>query len=335
MKGVRKLLFPFSLLYGFVVWIRNFLYDKQIFKSISYDFPIICVGNLRVGGTGKTPMIAYLIELLQKDYSVGVLSRGYRRKTKGFVLADKNTTAMDVGDEPHQLYKKFKDSIVSVDENRVHGVNVLMRMGKPLEVLLLDDAFQHRKIRARFNILLTSYNDLYVDDFMLPMGNLRDGKKQAKRADIVVVTKCPMDLSKEKQHLILKKLGIGVHQKVFFSGIQYGNVLLNEHTELSFDVLKQKRFTLVTAIANAKPLVSFLKERGLDFEHLRFADHHHFSDSELSLLSKKDFLLTTEKDFTKLYVLTNCYYLPIAFSFLKEQSDFNDFVLDFIKNVKA
>ncbi|MEY2867889.1 MAG: hypothetical protein RIR01_289, partial [Bacteroidota bacterium] len=194
MNLLRKILFPFAILYGLVTAIRNFLFDKGILKSYAFDLPIIAVGNLSVGGTGKTPQIEYLIRLLSTKYKVATLSRGYKRKSEGFVLADANVNAEILGDEPFQFFQKFPNIQVAVDANRKNGIEQLLSKNSKPEVILLDDAYQHRKVKAGFYILLTAYGDIYADDFMLPTGNLRESRSGAHRADVVVVTKCPPNL---------------------------------------------------------------------------------------------------------------------------------------------
>ncbi|MFI2743900.1 tetraacyldisaccharide 4'-kinase [Zhouia sp. PK063] len=322
MQLLRKILFPFSLLYLLIVKLRNFLFNKQVFKSTSFNFPLICVGNLSVGGTGKTPMIEYLISLLKDEYEIGVLSRGYKRKTNGFLLAKENITVEELGDEPFQYYRKFKNIKVAVDANRVEGVSKLKNEFPELDAVLLDDAFQHRKIKAKFNILLTVYNDLFVDDLMLPTGNLRDAKAEANRAQIIVVTKCPENLSIEEREYILKKIKPQNNQNVYFTAISYASVFYGETGVLSFPEAMKNKFTLVTGIAKPKPLVSFLKKHDFNFEHKEYADHHHFSSQEIEELRKESLIITTEKDFVRLqYQLSNVFYLPIKVDFLFNQKE--------------
>lgn len=314
MKFIRIILFPFVPIYFLVTWFRNLAYDKGWFKSMSYDFPVVCVGNLSAGGTGKTPMVEYLIRLLKDKTKLATLSRGYGRKTKGFLLAKDNITATELGDEPFQFYHKFKDEItVAVDEDRQHGIVTLRALKIKPEVVILDDAFQHRKVKAGYNILLTTYANLYVDDFVLPTGNLREPKKGAKRANIIVVTKCPELLSQEEKEAIVLKLKPNVYQHVFFSHIGYNDSVLNETEKVSLKELKS--FTLVTGIANAKPLVDYLKSQQLDFNHIEFKDHHNFTADDIKRLSKLDSIITTEKDYMRLkneaILKDKLYFLPI------------------------
>ena len=223
LKSFRFVLFPLSIIYGFVIWVRNKLYDKNILKSASFNFPVICVGNLSVGGTGKTPMVEYLIRLLKTEYKVATMSRGYKRKTKGFAIANNNTTALDIGDEPMQFYKKFPDITVSVAEERLVSIPQLLHDKPNTNVIILDDAFQHRQVKAGLNILLTEYRDLFTRDFILPAGNLRDLKSSYKRADIIVVTKCKSHLNEEEKSQIIKEIKPLAHQKIFFTKIEYAS----------------------------------------------------------------------------------------------------------------
>ena len=248
MKQVRFLLFPFAALYYLITSFRNFLFDKKVLKSTSFSIPVIIVGNLSVGGTGKTPQIEYLIRLLSDTFKIAVLSRGYKRKTKGFFWVHKNASVDEVGDEPLQFFKKFKNIHVAVDESRVHGIQQLLENQKP-EVVLLDDAFQHRKLKGSFYILLTSYANLFVNDFLLPVGNLRESGSGAKRANTIIITKCPKDLSEKEQQKIIKKIKPLKNQRVFFTEISYsetvkGNDNMNLQDLVDFEIL------LVTGIAN-------------------------------------------------------------------------------------
>ncbi|RED48299.1 tetraacyldisaccharide 4'-kinase [Seonamhaeicola aphaedonensis] len=334
MNLIRNILFPFVPLYHFVTWVRNKLYDWGVKKSSSYAFPVICVGNLSVGGTGKTPMIEYLINLLKKDYRVATLSRGYKRVTDGFQLANKDSNVETIGDEPFQFYSKFKnDVMVAVDADRNNGIINLKSIENSPEVILLDDAFQHRKIKAGLNILLTTYTNPYFNDFTLPTGNLREPKSGAKRADVIIVTKCPDDLNTEKKLTIIKKIKPKKHQQVFFSSIKYSN---NVFSETDFKKINElHKFTLVTGIANAKPLVKFLKDQHLDFEHLNFKDHYTFTQNDIDNLIDKALIITTEKDFMRLKqyesLKSKLYYLPIEVVIDKEAS-FNKAIKGYLKN---
>lgn len=332
MKLIRKILFPFVPIYYLITWLRNKLYDLGIKKSVSYSFPVICVGNLSVGGTGKTPMIEYLINLFKDDFKVATLSRGYKRKTKGFNLANANSTAESIGDEPFQFYNKFKnDILVAVDSDRNNGIKNLRSLNNKPEVILLDDAFQHRKVKAGFNILLTTYNTIYTKDFVLPTGNLREPKSGAKRANIIIVTKCPTDINKSEKDKILKQLSPKIYQHVFFSSIAYSNEVFSTDASKSLDTLPN--FTLVTGIANPKPLVNFLKNKKLTFMHLSYKDHHDFSQQEILQLEKQRLIVTTEKDFMRLKqyksLKDKLYYLPIKIA-IKNDDKFNSCIKEYV-----
>lgn len=318
MKLLRKIGFPISLVYGLVVYIRNVLFDKGIFKSVSYSTPTICVGNLSVGGTGKTPMIEYLIALLKENRKIAVLSRGYGRKSKGFVKAGPSTTVEQIGDEPFQIFKKYPEVTMVVDADRQHGISLLEVQEKP-DLILLDDAFQHRKVQPSISILLTAHGHLYVDDWYLPTGNLRDSKKEARRADFIVVTKCPPYLKFEDQESIIKKLRPLTHQQVLFSSLVYDTVLQGDGRTLELEELRTKKVLLVTGIANPKPLVSYLKEASITLEHMKFGDHHFFTEKEINTFNSKALILTTEKDFVRLKgKVDNLYYIRIEHRFLGE-----------------
>jgi tetraacyldisaccharide 4'-kinase len=314
MNLLRKILFPLVPFYSVGVFLRNKAYDLKLISSRSYEFPLICVGNISVGGTGKTPMIEYLISLLSNSYRLATLSRGYGRTTKGFHLATPVSTAETIGDEPYQLHKKFGSIDVAVCENRQKGLSKLRELTPKPQVILLDDAFQHRKVNPGFSILLTPYHKLYSDDFLLPYGDLRESRSGAERAQIVVVTKCPADLSATTQRHIRSQLKLLAHQHLFFSSIVYDNVVVSRSQKKAISSLKSQPITLVTGIANSQPLVSFLNDQSIEFEHLSFGDHHRFSDSELKRIASKKIVLTTEKDFARLEKLNHSelYYLPIT-----------------------
>ncbi|TYB79295.1 tetraacyldisaccharide 4'-kinase [Bizionia myxarmorum] len=332
MKLLRKILVPIVPIYYLVTWLRNRFYDWGIFKSKSYNQAIICVGNLSTGGTGKSPMIEFLIERLKNSYQIATLSRGYKRETDGFRLANDSDNAKTLGDEPFQFYNKYHNEIqVSVDSNRQRGIENLMGLSKKPDVILLDDAFQHRKVSAGFNILLTTYHELYTDDWVLPTGNLREPKQGAKRAQIIVVTKCPEEISTSEKEQIISKLKPETFQQVFFSSIGYSDLVFSENESRS--LMDLESFTLITGIANANPLVAYLKNKGLEFEHLNFPDHHVFTDSDINKLEEKGLLLTTEKDFMRLKTFqslnANLFYLPIK-AVVHEEEVFNTSILNYV-----
>ncbi|MEY2701650.1 MAG: Tetraacyldisaccharide 4-kinase, partial [Bacteroidota bacterium] len=271
MNLVRKILFPVSIIYWLVTFIRNWLYDKGVFKSTSFDVPVIAVGNLSVGGTGKTPQIEYLMDLLADTYKVAVLSRGYKRKSKGFVLADEQATVELIGDEPFQFFTKFKDKcLVAVDADRRNGINNLLKLATRPQVILLDDAFQHRKVKADVYILLTAYNELFCDDFILPFGNLREPSLGKNRANIVVVTKCPADLDGLQQQNVLDKLQVKC--PVFFSSIVYDDFVYNDTLKMDVEVIKKESKLLVAGIANPASFFDYLQDK--NDQLLIYPDHY-------------------------------------------------------------
>lgn len=307
LKSFRYLLLPISLLYGMIIWLRNWLFDKNIFRSSSFNFPVICVGNLAIGGTGKTPMTEYLLTLLKDKYQVATLSRGYKRKTKGFAIATTSTTALDIGDEPMQFHQKFPEVTVAVGEERLVAVPQILHDRPETELIILDDAFQHRSIQAGLNIILTDFNNLYTRDFMMPAGDLRDTRSSAKRADIIIVTKCPANLSVDEKEKIIIELKPISTQKVYFTEIIYSPPLhLFSRKELRD--LSSKHCLLITGIANPQPLKEFLNKITPGYDMLRYADHHIFSSDDLRDIIKgyekmpfsQKIILTTEKDSVRL-----------------------------------
>lgn len=330
MKLIRFLFFPFAIIYDVVTTIRNYFYDVHIFKSVRFKIPVIAVGNLSVGGTGKSPQIEYLIRLLQNDKKVAVLSRGYKRKTSGFILINETHSAEDVGDEPLQFYKKYENISVAVDADRANGIRQLQKLVQP-EVVLLDDAFQHRKVTAGFYILLTKFNDLYTNDFLLPTGNLRESRRGAKRADVIIVTKCPENLSENEQSNIRAKLKITSNQKLFFTSISYHKTTAGSHS-ITLDELEEYEILLVTGIANPTPFVDFLQKKKCKIHHLDFPDHYDFTEADIikinqkfeGMNSSKKMILTTEKDYMRLFKkLKNLSYLEIETQFLNEEQELN------------
>lgn len=334
MNLLRKILFPFAVLYGIITSIRNFLFDKGVLKSTSFDVPIIAVGNLSVGGTGKTPQIEYLIRLLSDKYQVATLSRGYKRQSEGFVLADANSNAVILGDEPFQFFQKFKNIQVAVDANRTNGIQQLLSQPQKPEIILLDDAFQHRKVKAGFYILLTSYGDLYADDWMLPTGNLRESRSGAKRANIVIVTKCPADLGESEQENIRRKLKLDVSQQLYFTYIDYDDNIYSQTEKIAIEEIKNSQKLLLAGIAKPAPFFKFLKSAA--DECLTFPDHHHFTESDITTIAKKakeHKIITTEKDYVRLKdtnIAPQLYYLPIKSSFINYQNNFDTTILNYV-----
>ncbi len=334
------ILAPFSWLYGAVTRFRNFLYDIGLKKSYSFNQAVISVGNLSVGGTGKTPMIEYLVRLLSNEYSIAILSRGYGRRTKGFRLAGESDNASTIGDEPFQFYKKFnpdsyRDKVeVAVCENRVDGINQLLTLKKSIQVILLDDAFQHRRVKPLFSILLTDFTKPFFKDYILPKGRLRESRRGSSRSDLVVVTKCNNPSQEIEINYEMEIQSCAGAKPVFFSAIGYNKPISIENAQISKDVV------LVTGIANSKPMVDHISEKVNLRYHFEFADHHEYSAKEVEEIQRKASalgasILTTEKDFVKLESLVDAklwFYLPIETRFLKNGSEFDKLVLEKIKS---
>ncbi len=343
---IRWLLFPFACLYGLIVWARNRLFDKRILKSIEFAMPIVSVGNLSVGGTGKTPMVEYLVALLKEEYQVATLSRGYKRRSKGFVLADNKTTAEQIGDEPQQIKSKFPDIAVCVNEDRVLAIPELLNKEPDINLVLLDDGFQHRYLQADFEILLTAYGDLFSNDFYLPTGNLRDWKGAYQRANIIVVTKCPHNLSIQEQNKIREEINPFPHQKLYFSGIEYAHPYHCFEQTMEIDLGQVEEVLLVVGIANATSLENYLTSQVETIEQYRFTDHHYFTPREIEKIKRKfegmqhsnKIILTTEKDATRLRLFQTelqdlpVYVLPIEMLFLAQQKEFDQQIKDFLAN---
>jgi tetraacyldisaccharide 4'-kinase len=340
---------PFALIYGSVIIIRNFLYDKKILKSAAFGLPLICVGNLVAGGTGKSPMVEYLLNLLHDKFSTGTLSRGYKRKTSGYVLANDSTTALEIGDEPMLFHQKFPDVAVAVGEERIVAIPDMLHDRPELEAIILDDAFQHRTVRAGMNILLTEHGDLYTDDFFLPTGDLRDQPSSSKRADIIVVTKCPPGLSEDERKSIAGSLHIRKNQHLFFTAIEYGEPYHIIHHEKKRPITLYDEVFLVCGIANPKPLKNYLAENAATYYQQNYSDHHIYLIDDLKEISERfagidtrqKFILTTEKDAVRLVKfgsqLENMpfYVLPISHRFLFDGGKaFDKLVVDFVSNFK-
>jgi len=338
MNLLRKILFPFAILYGLITSIRNFLFDKGILKSYSFDVPVIAVGNLSVGGTGKTPQIEYLIRLLSPKYKVATLSRGYKRQSEGFVLADSNSNVAILGDEPLQFYSKFRNIQVAVDTDRKNGIEQLLSLPEKPEVILLDDAYQHRKVKAGFYILLTSYGDLYSDDFILPTGDLRESRSGAKRANVIIVTKCPATLSLDEQNdikrFLLRRNDKGDNQELYFSYIDYDDSIYSEDKILKVSEIKNVDKLLLAGIAKPEPFFGYLQDEKV--ECLTYPDHHHFTEKDLLEIKNKSqnkIIITTEKDFVRLkgsIAKEQLFYLPIRSSFLSGSDNFDKTIINYV-----
>ena len=308
------ILFPFSLLYGIVISIRNFFFDHEIIKITSFKIPIICIGNLSVGGTGKTPHTEYVLDILKHSWKSAMLSRGYKRQTKGFFLANENSTSITIGDEPYQIYKKFPTVVVAVDEKRVHGVNKLIETYPDLQLVVLDDAYQHRQIHAGFSILLTDFSNLYTRDLMMPAGTLREWKRGSKRADIIVVTKCPANFKPIDMRIIETEIKPETNQLLFFSTYIYDEIIPvfpdSDPETWTFNRIKETsaEALLVAGIVSPEPMVEQIRKYTNNVETLFFEDHHAFQSKDYVLIksrfemlkSEEKIILVTEKDASRL-----------------------------------
>jgi tetraacyldisaccharide 4'-kinase len=349
LKSFRILFLPFAIIYWFIIWLRNFFYNKNILRSSSFGLPVICVGNLSVGGTGKSPMVEFLVDHLKDKFKLATLSRGYKRKTSGYALANEHTTALDIGDEPMLFHLKFPGVPVAVGEERLVAIPQLLHDKPGTQAIILDDAFQHRAINAGLNILLTDCNNLFTRDFYLPTGDLRDLKSNYKRAHIIVVTKCKTELSADEADRIRKEIRPLSYQKIFFSTIQYGQPY--HITNLSpFELNLKTEVLLVTGIANPQPLKKLLEERSHTYYMMSFSDHYIFSIDDLEDIKKRfekietanKIILTTEKDAMRLMKFRTeleslpIYVIPIRHYFLfGEEEKFIEPIAKFIEEFKA
>ncbi len=350
-------LYPFSVLYGIITSVRNFLYNSGILHSHEFSIPVICVGNLAVGGTGKTPHTEYLIDILKKQFKVSVLSRGYRRKSSGFMIAGQNSSVNDIGDEPFQIYRKFPDVTVAVDKDRVHGVGELLKCRPETAVIILDDGFQHRKITPGLSILLSDFGRLMTRDHLLPYGNLRESRCNINRADIILITKSPGNISPIDRRLIVREINKAPYQNLYFTSVLYKDPLPVFETGININELTpdtnsgENGFVVVTGIANPEPLVAFMKTRSDEIIHLSFGDHHNYSAGDiekiktawLSLKAPLKYVITTEKDAMRFRELNDIseplrsafFYIPIGIWFLNDDSaEFDKMIVDYVRKNK-
>jgi tetraacyldisaccharide 4'-kinase len=349
-------LYPFSLLYGLITAVRNFLFNAEIIKSREFSIPLICVGNLSAGGTGKTPHTEYLIGLLSGEFKVAFLSRGYKRKSRGFVLAGPESSVADIGDEPMQVLSRFPSITVAVGSDRVNGVKEILRERPDTGVILLDDGYQHRKIKPGLSILLSDFNNLMIHDHMLPYGNLREGSHNMNRADIILVTKSPANISPIDRRLIVREINKKPYQNLYFTTIDYKDPIplfdiAKELNPFNQEDPQSKGFVVVTGIANSDPFLIHAGKYASEILHLKFSDHHYFTkddieritDSFNSLKSSTRYLVTTEKDGVRLKEITtfaepvksSFYYVPIGVSFLNDDSgEFNNLIVDYVRKNK-
>lgn len=349
-SGLKIILLPFAFIYRIITGIRNRLYDWHILKQTRFDVHTICVGNLAVGGAGKTPHVEYLIRLLTKEgLPIATLSRGYKRKTSGFVLANENSSAEDIGDEP-LLYKHKYNVEVAVDARRVNGVKKLLSISSPPKVVLLDDAFQHRSIKCGLNICVSEFSNLFFKDVLMPAGRLRESRRGADRADIIIISKTPEYTSLVDMRNILKDIKPKAHQRVFFSYLKYGELYSISNASDKIDTLKDLfRFRIIafTGIANAQPMLNYLREYSAEVKHIPFNDHQDYTPKHLEDIEKyyrsieggNKILVTTEKDLMRLKNHSvwdiarrmNIFVLPVEVTFNDKEEEFNNLILKYVR----
>ncbi|MCF0205981.1 MAG: tetraacyldisaccharide 4'-kinase [Bacteroidales bacterium] len=347
------LLGPISLIYGLITGIRNFMYQNGLLKSHEYDLPIISVGNICVGGTGKTPHVEYVVRLLKGEMKVAVLSRGYKRKSKGFRIVEADDSYTLSGDEPLQIKRKFQDIIVAVCESRTKGVEMLRKLYPELNVIILDDAFQHRKITPGLHILLNNYNFPISKDHLLPLGRLREAKHNSQRAHILVCSNCPPKLSPIERRIMIKESDVMPYQSLFFTTVVYKNlVALNGGNQMDFDSINNFNILAVTGIAHPESFVETLKSKAKKVVHIAYGDHHNFSKDEIKHIEKTfnrlegpKIIVVTEKDAVRLLnnkyfcdeVKEHIYYAPIEIDLLcneEEREYFNTQIISYVRNNK-
>ena len=327
MKKFKILLYPISLIYGITVGIRNILFDIGILDSRIYKIPTIGVGNLSIGGTGKSILVDYLINLFKSNYNITTLSRGYNRDTKGFVHADSKSTAYEIGDEPFQFYSKHPEINVVVCEDRRKGMNIILKKLPQTELCIWDDIYQHRFAKPGLMILTTTYDKPYTKDKILPLGKLRESISSSKRADVILINKCPVNISNLEREKFTNSLNLFEHQKVYYSSLTYSEEIKSKSISLDINHLKEKDFVLVTGIADSSYLVKFLKDRNLVFSHLKYKDHYNYSKSsidKIKRISEGKYILTTEKDFGKLKLKIdsdNLFYIEVSLKFLNDNNE--------------
>lgn len=357
--GKRRsfLLYPPSLIYGLITATRNYLYNSGILASTEFGVPVICTGNITVGGTGKTPHVEYLAGLLRKEYRIAVLSRGYKRRSSGFLIASPGSGAGDMGDEPLQIALKFPDIIVAVDTNRVNGIKNLLQNHPDLDAVILDDGFQHRKIKPGFSILLSDYNHPMHEDHMLPYGNLRESLKNIQRADMVVITKVSPDISREEMQLTAGHLNKICQKKVFFTSLSYEMPMKlfknsgGDKPETDENNSAETGAVVITGIASPDTFVSFVRKKFSETIHLNFPDHHYFTGRDIrkivaayeSLKTSRRRVVTTEKDSVRLrelagipdHIKESIYYIPVRISFpAGEKTEFDNIIIDYVRKNK-
>ena len=349
-KILNILLFPFSIVYGSIIFLRNKLYDWNILSTKEFIFPVISVGNLAMGGVGKTPHVEYLINLLNNEFIIATLSRGYNRKTSGFYLANNQSTSLDIGDEPLQFKNKFENLIVAVDEKRVHGINQLKELHPEINLILLDDAYQHRAVTPGINILVTDFSNLFINDTIVPSGRLREWAFGSKRADIIIVSKTSKVLSPIDKRRIKESLNAEAYQKIYFSYLKYGEILpfTEAAKNLAEPIVKNFSILLITGIAKAGLLFYKLYHEFNLVEHFKFPDHHNYNEEDIAnikerfnnLFGNNKIIITTEKDIMRLSLPKikeqlqeiPIFYIPIEICFHgNDKEEFNEQILKYVK----
>lgn len=349
----KILLFPFAVIYGIITSFRNLLYDWKILTSKSFDVHTICVGNLAVGGTGKTPHVEYLINLLQNEFKLAVLSRGYKRKTSGFIQATQASTALDIGDEPLQYKTKNPTLDVCVDANRVHAIKKILAFSEPPKVIILDDAFQHRALNCELKIIISEFNNLFFNDCMMPAGYLRESKRGIHRADIIIISKTPEKTTAIEIRNLIKDINPQAHQQLFFSWLKYGELRGFQNPIETIDTLNdlfRYRIVAFTGIGNPEPMITYLKEYASDVKHLQYPDHHAFSIQDIATIRTEldsieggnKIVVTTEKDAMRLIGsdlqdIANTlplYILPIEVDFKDKTQEFNETIINYVRTNK-
>jgi tetraacyldisaccharide 4'-kinase len=356
-KSKNIFLYPLSLLYAAVTRIRNFMYDSGFLSTTEFQIPIICVGNITVGGTGKTPHTEYLAGLLSKYFKVATLSRGYKRKSKGFRIALSTSLCAEIGDEPLQIFRKHPDVLVTVDRNRVNGVNRILEENPETEVIILDDGFQHRRLTPGFSILLSDFERPIIRDHILPYGSLRESFENMRRADIILITKCPENISPIQRRIIVKEINKAPYQNLYFTSLTYNSPLpVFENTLPDVSTLDLTESTgcgivLVTGIANPTPFREYLQTFFKEIIHLSFPDHYNFKEKDIlnissalnNLKSASKYLITTEKDAVRLREFSNIaesvrssfYYIPVGIQFLNDdEKEFDNLIIEYVRKNK-
>ena len=337
---MKFLLYPLSIVYNLITSLRNLLFDLGLINSVQYKIPTIGVGNLSTGGTGKSILVDYLIELLKIKYRITTLSRGYNRDTSGFIQATSKSSAYEIGDEPYQFYSKHPEINVVVCEDRRKGMKLILNNLPNTEISIWDDVFQHRYVKPGLMLLTTTFKYPYYQDEVLPIGNLRENKSSSKRADLIIVTKCPDELSYIEKLEFLEKLSPDENQKVFFSTISYKKNLKSDDSTIQIDNLREEEFILVTGIADSSYLVKYLNNKNLKFKHLKYSDHYNFKKSSIDKIlsiSRNKKIITTEKDYGRLKPKINrgeIYYLEVLIEFPNNLNkiSFDEVVYDFVEN---